>query len=382
MMQNGSHSRLALLYVDMGDHLMTLLTGVAGLALVALILWDAFETVVLPRRVARRLRLVRLYYRSLWRLWSVIASGIRRNRRREGFLSLFGPLSLILLLGTWAAALMVGFALLHFAVGLPVAASGHPADFGTALYFSGSTLFTLGLGDIAPSSTAARALTVVEAFTGFAFLALVIGYLPVVYQAFSRREAHIAMLDEWAGSPPSAGELLRRLGGWGEIRTLREFLATWERWAAELLESHISYPVVARFRSQHGNESWVAALTAVMDTCALVLAGLEGVRPRQAWLTFAMARHVAVDLCQVLDTPPRPPERDRLPPDELRRLRSALTAAGVVLRSGGEVDEKLAELRRSYEPYVAALADGLLLTLPPWLPSPGAKDNWQKSAWV
>src|SRR5437879_6672724 len=205
--------------------------------------------------------------------------------------------------------------------------------------------FTSELSEVVPTSAAARAVTVLEAFVGFAFLALVIGYLPVVYQAFSRREAHIAMLDEWAGSPPAATELIRRLGQWQDLDALGQFLAAWENWAAALLESHISYPVLARFRSQHGNESWVASLTTILDTCALVLAGLDGVRPRQAWLTFAMARHVAVDLCQVLDTPPHPPDRDRLPPDDLRRLRAVLNEAGVVLRTGDGAGRKLSELR-------------------------------------
>ncbi len=271
--------------------------------------------------------------------------------------------------------------MLHFAAGPPVSVAGQAVGFGTTLYFSGSTLFTLGPGDITSASTAGRALTVVEAFTGFAFLALVISYLPVVYQAFSRRETHIAMLDEWAGSPPSAVELLRRLGRWKDLIVLEQFFATWERWAAELLESHISYPVLASFRSQHSNESWVASLTAILDATALVLAGVEGVRPRQAWMTFAMARHVGVDLCQVLDSPPHPPASDRLPREDLRRLRAALSEAGVVLPDADEVERKLGELRRSYEPYMAALADRLLLTLPPWLTSPGAKDNWQKTAW-
>jgi len=356
--------------------------GVVGVVVIAVILWDTFETVVLPRRVARRLRPARLLFRTLWRFWLLAAAGIRRPGRRESFLSLFGPFSLIALLGGWASMLLLGFALVHWALGLQMSVPERQSTFFTALYFSGTTLFTLGLGDVVPTSAAARIVTVVEAFVGFAFLALVIGYLPVVYQAFSRRESHIAMLDEWAGSPPAASELVRRLGQWQDLDALGQFLAAWERWAAELLESHISYPVLARFRSQHGNESWVASLTTILDTCALVLAGLDGVRPRQAWLTFAMARHVAVDLCQVLDTPPHPPDRDRLPPDDLRRLRAILNEAGVVLRTGDEVDRKLSELRRSYEPYVTALAGGLLLTLPPWLPSPGAKDNWQKTAWL
>lgn len=360
---------------------MRWLVGVAGFAVVAVVLWEAFETVVLPRRVARRFRFTRLYFRGLWRAWGLVARWIHRPRWREGLLSVYGPLSLVLLLGTWAAALAVGFALLHFSAGPPVSTMGRAVGFGTTLYFSGGTLFTLGPGDITATSPLGRFLTVVEAFTGFAFLALVISYLPVVYQAFSRRETHIAMLDEWAGSPPTAVELLRRLGRWADLGVLEQFFATWERWAAELLESHISYPVLAAFRSQHSNESWVASLTTILDTSALVLAGLEGVRPRQAWMTFAMARHVGVDLCQVLDSPPHPPASDRLPPQDLRRVRASLSEAGVVLPDTPEVEQKLGELRRSYEPYMAALAERLLLTLPPWLPSPGAKDNWQKTAW-
>lgn len=360
---------------------MTLLAATGGLILIALILWDAFETVVLPRRVARRLRLTRLYYLILRRIWALGAKAIRNARRRENYLALYGPFSLILLLATWAVGLIVGFGLLHWAIGVYVVAPERRADFGTALYFSGSVLSTLGLGDVAPRSALARAVTVGESFTGFAFLALVIGYLPVLYQAFSRREAHISMLDEWAGSPPCATELLARLGRWGDLQALDRFLADWERWAADLLESHVSYPVLAAFRSQHGNQSWVAGLATTLDTCALVLMGIEGVNGRSAWLTFAMARHAAVDLCQVLYAPPHPPRADRLPPDDLLRLRTALRESGVTLRAGSDADRKLIELRRLYEPYVNALAERLLVPLPPWLPAPGARDNWQKTAW-
>jgi hypothetical protein len=353
-----------------------------GLILIALILWDTFETVVLPRRVARRIRLARLFFISTWRVWALAAARISRVSRRENFLSMFGPLSLLLLFTTWAASLVLGFALVHVGLGMRIAIPEGRPTFFSALYLSAGTLFTLGTGDVVPTSMLARVLTVVEAFVGFAFLALVIGYLPVLYQAFSRREAHIVMLDEWAGSPPAAAELLRRLGGWKDLDALPQFLATWENWAAELLESHISYPILARFRSQHGNESWVASLTAILDTSALVLTGIDGVRPRQAWLTFAMARHVAVDLCQVLDAPPRAPEQDRLPPEDLARLRAMLKDGGAALRTGEEADRTLADLRRSYEPYVNSLARRLWLKLPPWLPAPTARDNWQKTAWL
>lgn len=361
---------------------MRLLVGIVGIGLIALILWDAFETVVLPRRVSRRIRLTRLFFRGTWRLWRVVAARISRLSRRENFLGYYGPLALFFLFTVWAAGLVLGFALVHVGLGMRIAIPEGRPTFFSAVYLSAGTLVTLGIGDVVPISMLSRLLTVVEAFVGFAFLALVVGYLPVLYGAFSRREAHIVMLDEWAGSPPCAIELLRRLGNWKELEALPQFLATWERWAAELLESHISYPILGAFRSQHGNESWLASLTAILDTCALVLTGIDGARPRQAWLTFAMARHVAVDLCQVLDTPPRPPEQDRLPPEDLSRLRAMLKSAGAALKEGEDADRALQDLRRSYEPYVYALARGLWLALPAWLPMPAAKDNWQKTAWT
>lgn len=361
--------------------MMRPLTGALGVLLVALILWDAFETVVLPRRVARRLRLTRLYFLVVWRTWAAVAGSLRNARRRESFLGLFGPLSLVLLLGTWAAGLVLGFALLQWGLGLRVAAPEAAPGFGTALYLSGSTLFTLGLGDIAPVSAPARAVTVVEAFVGFAFLALTIGYLPVIYQAFSRREGRIAMLDEWAGSPPTAGGLLARLGDLEDLASLERFFDEWEAWAADLLESHISYPVLAGFRSQHGNQSWLAGLTMILDACALVLSGVDGVRSGAAWRAFAMGRHVAVDLCQVLDSPPRPLQRDRLPTEDRERLSAMLRERGVSMRDDDVAVRRLGELRRMYEPYVNGLAGRLMVTLPPWLPAPGAKDNWQKTAW-
>jgi hypothetical protein len=148
-----------------------------------------------------------------------------------------------------------------------------------------------------------------------------------------------------------------------------------------LLESHISYPVLCHYRSNHSNQSWLAAVTAILDTSALVLVGLEGIPPRQAQLTFAIARHAVADLAQIFNTPPRPPRQDRLPPEAVRRLRAELAAAGVPLRGGPDADQRLGELRRLYEPYATALAEYLVMALPQWLPATGGVDNWQTSAW-
>lgn len=359
---------------------MNLLVAALGIALIGFVLFDAFQFIILPRRVSGQVSLARLFLRSLGRIWMSAARQIARRSRRENFLSFFGPLALILLFGLWASGLVLGFAFLAWALGSQYTHALTPL-FLTDLYASGAAFFTLGFADILPSSVPERVLSVLEAALGFGFLALVISYLPIFYQSFARREVLISMLDEWAGSPPSAGELLRRLGEDQSLASLDHFLRDWEVWAAELLESHLSYPILGAFRSQHENQSWLAGLTMILDLCALVCVGIEGAPRRTGRLTFAMARHAVGDLTQVYHLTPRAPRHDRLPPDDLVRLRAILSAAGIHVCEGAEADEKLARLRGEYEPLVNALADFLLIDLPPWFSAPEAKDNWQTTAW-
>src|SRR5262245_388521 len=205
-----------------------------GILLILLVLWETFETIVLPRRVTRQFRLTRLFYRCTWKAWAALASLRSSRRKRDSLLSFYGPLSLLLLLALWALTLVFGFGLLHYGLHDRLSGALFDSDFGNALYLSGTTLFTLGLGDILPASPLGRFITVLEAGIGFGFLALVIGYLPVLYQAFSRREVTISLLDARAGSPPTASELLRRQSGAHGMEALTELLADWERWSADL----------------------------------------------------------------------------------------------------------------------------------------------------
>ena len=359
---------------------MTAVATIVGVLLLATVLWDAFETVVLPRRVNRRLRLTRLFYRATWAPFARSAALFKANRR-EAYLSLYGPLSLVMLLALWACGLITAFALMHYGAGSAVAMPSQRSGLLLDFYMSGSTFFTLGLGDVAPVAWRSRMLTIVEAGMGFGFLALVIGYFPVTYQAFSARETSISLLDARAGSPPSAAELLRRHRGAEGLRALENVLHEWEHWAAELLETHLSYPMLAYFRSQHSNESWIAALTTILDASALLITGVEGAIARQARLTFAIARHAVVDLAQVFSTPPAGMPVDRLPASVLARLRAELEAAGMPLARGAEADTRLADLRRMYEPYAIALSRHLLQPLPEWHYETRRRDNWQTSAW-
>src|SRR5579872_7437376 len=296
--------------------------------------------------------MTRYFYRWTWKPWGVLA-GLRKNKKkRESLLSYYGPISLLLLLALWAMALMFGFALIHYGAHTEFSGAVLPSRFGNDLYMSGTTLVTLGLGDLTPTTALGRFLTVAEAGIGFGFLALVIGYLPVLYQSFSRREVTISLLDARAGSPPSATELLRRHAGPNGTDALLQVLKDWEHWSADLMESHLSYPVLAYFRSQHDNQSWLGSLTTILDTCVLVRAGVEGMCQYQARMTFAIARHALVDLSQIFGAPPVALNSfDRLPPAEAANFRQRLRDLGYFLEEGPLAEAELERLRSLYEPY-------------------------------
>jgi len=360
---------------------MKILVAIVGVILIFVVIQDSFESIVLPRRVSRRFRLSRMFYTSTWMLWSSIGRKMRSGNRREFYLSYYGPLSLILMLVVWALVIVLSFALIQWGLSLPLNVPEKNVTIGTYLYMSGTTFVTLGLGDVTPMSGLARFLVFAEAGFGFFLLALIIGYIPVIYQAFSRREINISLLDARAGSPSSATELLRRSYRDRKIDELVQFMREWERWCAELLESHLSYPVLTYYRSQHERQSWLSALTTILDTCALLFVDFEDVSAPTIRLTFAIARHAAVDLAQVYGTPPMKPKLGRLTTTEFARMRDALAEVGLVFRQEEDAEQRLYDIRRMYEPFVNALAQHLLLNLPPWIPETKTVDDWQTSAW-
>ena len=352
---------------------MKFLVGLSALLLLGLVLQDAFEVMLLPRRVSRKYRLTRLYFRTSWRAWSSSARRLPQGSRREGFLSVFGALSMVTLFAAWASALIVCFGCLDWAL-----QSGNRSMLSEQIYLSGVTFFTLGYGDVVPHTTASRIASVVEAGMGLGFIAVVIGYLPVLYQLFARREAHVIMLDGRAGSPPTATTMLSRHAEAGSLASLNDLLREWETWGAELLESHLSYPMLVFYRSQHDNQSWLAALTAIMDVCALILVGVGELPPLQARMTFTMARQVVVEMARSLGVnPSRYDGVDRLPPDMFERMLDVFQESGLKWSGGPEARELLASLRATYEPLLDGLGIRLMLPLTSWIAAEDASDHWQ-----
>ena len=362
-----------------------------GIFLLAFVLLDAFQTIILPRRPVGRFRITSLFFLLTWFPWTVLVRLSPSRRVREQMFSIYGPLALLLLFVVWASLLTVAYGFIYYGLGAVLIDPHHPMTMlqhlRACLYFSGTTIFTLGMGDVQPVNEIARTVTVIEAGTGFGFFALVVGYVPVLYTAFSNREVSVALLDGRAGSPPTAGELLMRHNFAGGHAALTTLLGEWERWSATMLETHISYPILCYYRSQHDNQSWLAAVTAILDTCALLITTIEGPSTRQAQLTFAVARHTLVDLGHVFQLEEKEKTCSELDPirlddDEFAQLCSMLGEAGFSLCGDRESRNRLAAIRKLYEPHAHALAEYLRLELPRWAPPTGAHkpDNWETVA--
>jgi hypothetical protein len=352
--------------------------GIIGGALVLLMLAEFFSTFLLPRRVKRDPRIARGLFRTFWRPWRWLAGRYFSPSAGDTLLGLAGPLGLLTILALLSAGVIVGFSCLHWAFSSHVA-TARPSNFGRDFYFSGGTFFSTSTPP-GPPHVAGKVLQVIEAALGFGFLAIAIGYLPALFQAFSRRETSVSRLDPRAGSPPTAGVLLERSSQRGGWRELNDYLAEWESWTAELMETHLSYPILGYFRSQHLSQNWLAALTTVVDSCAYAVAYGPYEESEPAELTFRVGRHALADLAFVFDprgTRRARPDRERLSEESLRRLRATLENSGLHSEESAEAAQRLAELRSSYEPYALVLSNQLRLALPDWLPPGDVSEYWR-----
>jgi hypothetical protein len=343
-----------------------------GCVLLALVLVDAFNTLVLARRTRHVFRIARLYYQLTWSPFAALARQINSPLRRESVLGIYGPMSLLLLIALWGIGLALSFGVLEWSVGMQ--SPEFTPTFAHDLYLSSRALVTLNDGD--PKNTASQLFSVFEGGLGLAFLGLVVGYLPVLYQSFAKRELVISLLDARAGSPPSAGGLLAStpFEAAGIIRQLER----WESWMAQLLENQISFPMLGYFRSQHSNQAWLTALVAIADYATVVGMASEGSLKLQADLTAAMGRHVLSDVVVIfgLEQLCERNESFRLSgcAEQLRGL--LLQRPGifdVTKLSGTSLNKRVVD----YEPQAAALSAYFLMSLPAAIPDRAARDDWR-----
>ena len=345
---------------------MRVLAGLAGAVVIVFTLAEFFVAFLLPRRVRREPRIARVILVAGWRVWRFVA---RRLPARSGdtMLGFYGPLLLLFAIALLATALIFGFALLQWAAGSHVAHGGG-GSFDDDLFFSAGGFLSASM-QLSPSTGLARGLFLGEAACGFGVLFVAIGYLPAIYQASSRREVAVAQLAPRAGTPPAAGALIVRSGRRGGWPDLDAYLAEWEDWAAELMETHLSYPALAYFRSQHVGQNWLAALTTVIDACAFAIAAApDETDVESAEITLSIGRHALADVSLVLRAKPGRFDPPRLGSEDFAALWQLAAESGLDLRAKKEVEARLSELRCGYEPLVAGLSRALELKPPSWLP--------------
>jgi Ion channel len=346
------------------------LQAVAGAVLVAATLLDVFQSVVTPRPDAGRLRISRYANMALWAACRWTSHGQRSARRREALLGSFGPASVLMYLFIWLLLLLGGYGLIFNALADQI--RPHPADLGSSVYFAGTSLFTIGFGDYVGTTGLARAIALAAAATGLAVLALVVTFLFSLYGAFQRREVGVVTLEASAGAPPSGVTLLETYARAGIVEELPPLFQSWQVWAAQVLDSHLAFPILAYFRSSHDNDSWVNSLGAVMDAATLVLTTISAdesvvTHGVKGWakLSRAVLGHCAEDL--VIYFRLADDHETGVALEEYRVARDRLELAGYRLRQEAEGWEAFRTMRAEYAGRVNALAEYLVSPPAQWI---------------
>ena len=331
---------------------MDVLIGLAGLVCLSLVLWDVFQGIVVPRPTPGRLRIARYVVPPTWRLWRAFAMRTRTGLARDALLGLFAPGAAILLLLMWLAGLVLGYGLVFYALRGGLTPS--PGTLIDALYFAGSAVLTIGTGDIVATGGLARLVVLAASATGLGLVALVVTFLFSLFASYQRREILVVTLSARAKSPPSAIALLETQAGLGLVEELPALFERWEEWTAEVLDSHVSYPLLGYFRSSHDNVSWISALGAVLDAAALVLTTIRGVPRGHAKITKRVGAHLVEDISNNLRLAGDGSGVDEGQFDEVYQR---LVKAGYELEPEAQAWRAFARARASYAGRLQALAD-------------------------
>ena len=271
---------------------LDILAALAGAALVLSSLTDLFKSVVVPRSVGGRLRPSVFLSRYGWQFWRESALRITDAERREDTLAMFAPSLLMSLLVYWVASQMVGYGLLFWAL----RAGLHPQPrVGGSIYFAGTSMLTIGYGDIVPLHWYTRGLAMVAAGGGLATFAIVTTFLFQTFAAFQRRESFVVTISERTGAPPSGLEFIIRHFKLGIADDIGTILRESQRWIAEVMETHLAYPALTYFRSSHDDESWVGTLGALLDASTLLITTVDLDHRGQAEITARIGTHLVRD---------------------------------------------------------------------------------------
>ncbi|MBV8344946.1 MAG: two pore domain potassium channel family protein [Candidatus Eremiobacteraeota bacterium] len=326
-----------------------------GVALIATTLNDVFQVVVMPRATGRRYRISFYVWRVIWYVWPKVAWRLYAadSDRREDFLAVFAPLMLVSMLGLWVVLLIFGFALVMW--GMRSGITPAHGSFGTMLYFAGTSLLTIGFGDVVGRSSAPRLVSVLAALAGLSFLSIMTAFLFASFGSFQQRETFVVTVAARAGTPPSGVNLLAIAGYSLTREDLSPLMIDAQRWAAAVMESHLAYPMLAYFRSSHDDQSWIGTLGTLLDAATLLMTTVDGIRDGQARIFYNVGRHATRDLSRYfgVETPQGSVGIER---QEFEHACDRLVAAGYALYDRDEAWQRFANLRATYAPHLGAMA--------------------------
>ncbi len=321
---------------------------------------DTVGTLVATRIRTRRWWPTAVLYRYSWAPWRGMAKRIEDEDDRESFLSIYGPLSLLMLLVFWAGMQVVGWGLVWWGMrnGIPTLES-----LLESVYYSGVAFFTIGFGDVVPIASAPRILVVVEGFFGVATMALLIGFLPTLFAAYSTREELVSTLDDLTGDRVTPLGMLDAYTRDGDARELYSQFERWEEWTASVLESHSSYPMLMMFRSKQSGQSWIAAMVIVTETAALCISIIDEPPDaralrlcRRTAQTVVRLRGALIEEGVTVETEPL-----GLPEERLQAIYDKFGELGFPRRPFGEARERLDRWHEAYVPELEALIRRLLI---------------------
>jgi Ion channel len=329
---------------------------ILGLLLVAIALNDLFQSVIVPRAVGRRFRPSFYQARMLWRLWPHFAPVVRSGNvyPRENFLAVFGPFNLVLNLVTWSLLVLLGYGTIFFALRDQMHPNIH--TLGEALYFAGTSFFTIGFGDYFGTSGLTRMFSLAAGACGFGIISITTAYVFAIFGAFQSREQFVVSISARAGVPPSGVGLLMIAADASIIKDLPSLMRSGEMWCASVMETHLAYPILGYFRSSHDEQSWVGTLGTLLDTATLLISTVRA-DVGEARILYTIGRHAARDLGVYFglldDNAPNDPGITR---DEFHAACRQLEAAGLELHDPDAAWDNFARLRGTYAYYLNGLA--------------------------
>ncbi len=336
---------------------MDALAIVGGLALVAWMALDSFETLLATSIHGSRWSFTRRYYRVLWKAYRVLCARMDDGPRRERHLARFGPLSFVMLLGTWAFLEILGWGLVWWGFRHSFVTPVH--GFGESWYYSGVVYFSIGFGDVLPATGGLRLLTVIEGFTGLGTLGLVIGYLPSLYAAYSARERRLLLLDDLTDARITPVSLVRsHIGPDRDLTALNQMFDSWAEWCADVYDSHTSFPMLIWFRSKHRGHSWVTGLGVVTDAAISFAGAVPGADRGPAMRMYRQSVRLVTDLA----------ERVGMQPAEGIEFKSRwwsvgysiMQGTGIPMRDFDDSWGRVRAMRMEFHPYMEAFIDELL----------------------